>query len=108
MEVTKKTRQLMLYTLMTLVVFYFCYHLVSGDKGILALSQLSHQKEQAEQYHKEVAEERRELENKVMRLYPQSLDLDMLEERAREVLGYAHEGERVYYIEREPLETAKN
>jgi cell division protein FtsB len=43
--------------------------------------------------------ERQTIEHRVSQLRPQSLDPDLLDERAREVLGFAHPNERVILLE---------
>lgn len=45
--------------------------------------------------HKHLSEQRQSLENKVAMLRPGSIDPDLLEERARAVLGYQHIDEYV-------------
>jgi cell division protein FtsB len=69
---------------------YFAYHVVQGDRGLIAWLKLSQQVETAQlQYDKTVAK-RAEFAHRVRLLQPQSLDPDLLEERARGVLGLAH------------------
>ena len=46
----------------------------------------------------ELAAERATLERRVALLRPESLDRDMLEERARAVLNLAHPDERVIFL----------
>lgn len=75
--------------------FYFAYHLAHGDRGYFAWKGLQQKLTEAEtQYDKKLAE-RQALENRVKLLRPDSLDLDMLDERARTVLGFVKPNERV-------------
>lgn len=78
-------------------MFYFCYHLVSGDKGALAMIQLQQRIESSEIELARVSQERHLLEDKVSRLSANNLDLDLLDEQARRILGYAQKDEIVYY-----------
>jgi len=75
--------------------FYFAYHLVHGDRGYFALKGLEKKLSAAEAKYDENVAERQALENRVKLLRPGSLDLDMLDERARVVLGFAKPDERV-------------
>lgn len=81
-----------------LLLAYFTFHAVSGDRGLLAFMQLSKKTEEARAELDIVKAERLRLERKVSLLRNDSLDLDMLDEQARVLLGYSAEGETVYYI----------
>lgn len=61
----------------------------------MKLKQLSYQVEDFQEQYKEVRVQRMQLENNVVRLRPLSLDLDLLEERSRVVLGYVDPGEQI-------------
>ena len=69
---------------------YFAYHVVQGDRGLIAWLKLSQQVETAQIQYDETAALRTEFAHRVGLLQPQSLDPDLLEERARSVLGLAH------------------
>lgn len=75
--------------------FYFTYHIVSGERSYLRLVALDRNIERLEQQYDTLAHERGALENKVAMLRPGSIDPDLLEERARVVLGYHHPDEIV-------------
>lgn len=81
-----------------LVLFYLGFHTVSGDRGIFALIKASHQLETLKGKLAEVSAKRQTLESKVALISNQSLDLDMLDERARVVLGYTGKDERVIFL----------
>jgi cell division protein FtsB len=72
----------------SLLMAYFVYHAVEGDRGLRAWQRLDGEIAQASDVLGKVAFDRLVLDNKVARLNPNSLDTDMLEERARLVLGY--------------------
>jgi len=72
-----------------LVVGYFSYHMVAGNFGVLAYLRLQAQVERAESRQADLQQQRDVLERRVTLLHPDSLDRDMLEERARVVLNYA-------------------
>ncbi len=72
------------------VIGYFAYHLVHGDRGLVAWRELEDRIGKTEAVARQIASERGELERRVALLRPDSLDRDMLEERVREVLNLAH------------------
>ena len=72
---------------------YFAFHAIRGDRGLLALRQLSHRVEVARLEYATIKSKRMELEHKVSLLNPDSLDPDMLDERARIMLNYGFEDE---------------
>lgn len=72
----------------SLVMAYFVYHAVEGDRGLKAWQRLDIEIADAGHVLDGIVEERRSLEARVARLNPANLDTDMLEERARLVLGY--------------------
>jgi cell division protein FtsB len=69
---------------------YFGYHVLHGDRGLIALRQLTQTVESTKQVHESISEKRMVLAKRVRLLYPDSLDPDMLEERARVMLGFGY------------------
>jgi cell division protein FtsB len=96
---TKKNKHLISQTLGSLLCFglffYFAFHLLHGDMGYFALRGLNQKLAKAENRRDTIKGERVALENRVRLLRSNSLDLDMLDERAREVLGFVAPGEVV-------------
>jgi cell division protein FtsB len=76
-------------------VGYFAFHAVNGDRGLLALRKLRIEVVKVRKLARDIALERRTLENRVRLLEPRSLDPDMLEERARIMLNYGYPDEVV-------------
>lgn len=76
-------------------VLYFAFHAIRGERGLLALRQLSHRVELARLEYNDIKAQRMALENKVKLLHPDSLDPDMLDERARIMLNYGLDDEIV-------------
>ncbi len=85
--------------LFVVALSYFSYHAISGERGLLALIQLNQKIEQARSELDIVHAERIKLERNVRLLRDDSLDLDLLDEQARRLLGYAGKDERVYNLE---------
>jgi len=80
------------------VVVYFAYHAVQGDRGLLALGKLRGEVETLQAEVLDVRSARFELQKKVHMLRPDSIDPDMLEERARVLLGFGYPEELVVII----------
>jgi cell division protein FtsB len=76
-------------------VGYFAFHAIRGERGIIALRQLSLQVELAQLEYYKIKSQRKELEHRVSLLHPDSLDPDMLDERARVMLNYGHKDDIV-------------
>lgn len=71
-------------------VIYFAYHAVNGDRGLMAWLELKDRVEAAEESAQAVAFQRHAIENRVRLMHPESLDPDMIEERARIVINFAY------------------
>lgn len=69
-------------------VVYFGYHVLHGDRGLIALRHLTQTVESANQVNDSISEKRIALAKRVSLLYSGSLDPDMLEEQARVMLNY--------------------
>jgi len=74
---------------------YLGYHTVQGDRGLAAWINLTEQIETLESDIAATSEERQKLERRVSHLRRESLDLDLLEERARVVLNLGHPDDRI-------------
>ncbi len=74
---------------------YFVYHAAEGDRGLFAYFRLTHQIVESQAALEEVTAERRALERRVSLLRSESLDRDLLEERARVILNYGRPDEVV-------------
>lgn len=84
-----------------LALFYLGFHTVSGERGIVALFKETQRLEQVKAELEEVTAERKALDARVSRLSDASLDLDLLDERARVVLGYAARNEVVIFTNKQ-------
>ncbi len=77
------------------VIVYFTYHAFRGDRGVLALRQMSQRVDIARLEYERIKSVRMKLEHRVGLLHPDNLDPDMLDERARLMLNYGHDDEVV-------------
>lgn len=79
-------------------LIYLVFHALNGNHGLYAYLKEQHKLEMQQIKLAELTEEQEELEQRVMYLSDDSLDLDLLDERARDVLGYSNPKERVVVI----------
>jgi cell division protein FtsB len=80
---------LALYAIAAMVIGYFGVNAYSGNRGLRAKQDLDQQIAQLTQELSELRAERANWERRVSLLKPQSIDPDMLDERARALLNYA-------------------
>ena len=83
------------------ILFYFAYHAVQGNYGLLALRDLDRSLAEIKIVAEATGAERKLLETKTSRLTPGNIDPELLGERAREVLGFVSDSERVILMETE-------
>lgn len=86
----KATRRIVGQALFFGLIVYFGFYAVTGDRGLRRWSALTEELAQAEATLEQVRHERMALEHRTIRLRDDSLDLDLLAERARIVLNYTH------------------
>lgn len=77
------------------LAFYFSWPLVQGERSYPRLVELNYKMAVVDRKLETVRLEREALERKVVRLRPASIDPDLLEERARALLGYQYPQDRV-------------
>lgn len=75
--------------------FYFCYHLIAGERSYLRLVSLDRQIEDTQEEFHVASAERETLEQKVVMMRPGNVNRDLLEEQARKVLGFHYKDEKV-------------
>lgn len=76
-----------------LLSFYFGFYAVNGDRGLLKYLYLKQEINAAQNIATDYNRQKSKLEDKVRLLSNSSLDLDLLEERARVVLNFAADDE---------------
>ena len=67
---------------------YFSYHLLQGPRSILYLQELEGRNMVLEKEASRLTEEREKQEQRVAMLRPETMNVDLLEERMRVMLGY--------------------
>ncbi|MDF2965199.1 MAG: Septum formation initiator [Rickettsiaceae bacterium] len=94
-----KYKALSLNGLILLLLTYFIFHALYGDRGVIAYFKLNQRIEKSLSELEMARLERLELEHRVNLLRPQSLDTDALDEIARKTLGVSHPKEQVFGVE---------
>jgi cell division protein FtsB len=82
---------------------YFGYHLQTGDHGLKARADLERRKDVLAGELAGLREVKGRLERDVALLRPESLDPDMLDERARAILNLAHPDDLIMMKRRQPV-----
>jgi len=91
------------------LVAYFAFHAILGDRGLFAYLRLQESLAQATALHAELQAQHAALAHRVKLLRPDSLDPDLLSERARAVLNFAHPDDVVVLREaQQHLESARS
>ena len=97
-EIRLRARKTLPQVLAASFVAYLAYHTVQGERGLNAWVQLNAELGKADALHQTLVAERRELEWRVKHLRRDSLDTDLLEERARIVLNLGRPDEYIIYL----------
>ncbi|HVL70930.1 MAG TPA: septum formation initiator family protein [Beijerinckiaceae bacterium] len=99
MVVRKRARAilvpLVLYGVSALVVGYFVHHAHNGDRGLDMKRQLKIQAHEITAELDELRAERADWERRIALLRSDQIDRDLLEERARTMLGRVHRNDLV-------------
>ena len=76
---------------------YFAFYAVQGDRGLMSLIRDQHRLADARQSLAKVVTEREAIEKRVQGMHGQSLDLDLVDEVARQVLNLSREKDMVIH-----------
>jgi cell division protein FtsB len=99
-----KNKSLIVNALIFLLIIYFGYHSLNGQRGVFAYLKLKRDLAVQAQALSEVEGEKQLYEKKIKLLNPKSIDIDLLDELARRDLGLIGEGE---YIVKIPTKKSK-
>ena len=91
--IVSKSKSSAVIVALMLLCAYFSYFAVRGDRGLLTYMSLQQKVAEAEKMSANYDRKREELEQKVNLLSSNSLDLDLLDERARAVLNVIGDNE---------------
>lgn len=95
-----RLRQALIPLVCLVVLGYFAYHAVYGRHGFIAWLGIQNRVDTLEHQLVEMRGQREQLDRQVALLRPESLDPDLLDERARSALGYAGDNEVVIFLDR--------
>lgn len=79
-------------------VFYLAYHTMHGERGIFALVREMHQRQVLEETLSATREKRMAMEQRVAHFRDNSLDLDLLDEQMRRMMGMMKPNEVVILL----------
>lgn len=89
-----------LYSVAALIIGYFGINAYTGAHGLKAKQDLAQQQTDLTRELERLRGERKVWEQRVSLLRSDNLDPDLLDERARELLGYAHPHDIVLMLKR--------
>ena len=95
-----KLKPLLLPVACLLIVSYFAYHAIEGEYGLAAHGRLQDRRAELTRQLAEVRGEREKLARQVNLVRAQSLDADLVDERARQALNLAHRNDVVIFLDR--------
>ncbi|MYZ50096.1 FtsB family cell division protein [Propylenella binzhouense] len=94
-----KLKPLLVPALSLLVLGYFAYHAVEGSYGLYALEKLQAREAELTAALGEVRAQRAEAEHQIALMRPESLDSDLVDERARQALNVARPRDLVILLD---------
>ncbi|MGL9717391.1 MAG: septum formation initiator family protein [Wolbachia sp.] len=95
----KKLLYLSIALLISSLTLYFSISTITGKRGLLVLMDLKKEIEYNKLLLKTISFEKEKLSNKVFGLYEKSLDLDLLDEQAKNALGYVNSKELMVVLD---------
>jgi cell division protein FtsB len=101
LEIKRIGRQVAGAVVGCLLIGYFLFHTVQGERGLLSWVQLKQKLAYQELEHDRAFRERRKWEDWSNSLRPEALDRDLLDERVRAVTAYGREDELVILLPQE-------
>ena len=97
----RRARHVLVPVLGALLVAYFGYYAVEGDRGLFAYLRLVQELKKAEISRDLIHADRVQIEHRVALLRPDGVDPDMLDERARIMLDLGRRDELTIMLQRD-------
>ncbi len=94
-EIRVRGRKILPTVLAASLIGYFGYHALHGERGFLAWRELRRDLVVVQRVEAKLAAERTQLDRRTALLRTDNLDPDLLEERARLLLGYGYSDDLV-------------
>jgi len=101
-DLRRRAKRYTVQSIILCLVLYFLYHLIQGGRGIMTLRVLEDSLEKATGELSDVKDKHDKLAHRVDLIKPGSICPDLLEEQAKNVLGYAHHNEKIVLSEKNP------
>jgi cell division protein FtsB len=98
-EIKRRLQRVALPLLGACLTAYFVYHAIHGDRGIYAWLRINQELKIANSEAALLHDQRQALERRITLLSSTSLDLDMLDERARVMLNFAHPDDLIIFLD---------
>ena len=95
MQFNPSRKNIILGSIGILILTYVLYHLINGNRGIIAYTQLKTDLSINREVLQDLISNRVSLEHKVKLLDSRSMDLDLLEEYSRKNLGLSKPNEKI-------------
>ncbi|MFC1659672.1 septum formation initiator family protein [Pseudomonadota bacterium] len=96
----KKNKNLIFFCIISLcIILYFTYHTFSGKYGLISYLYQAQYLEDKKIILNKVETEFENKQNKVSKLKTNSIDMDLLDEKSREILGTSKTNEIIIYDE---------
>ena len=102
-ELRRRINRFLIPSIALSLTLYFVYSLFYGSRGLVALKELEIKAEEYRTTLDALGEKHDQLAHKVKLLRPESLCPDLLEERAKAVLGFTHADEKVILDAAKPV-----
>ena len=97
-EIRVRARKVIPPVLAASLLAYFTFHAVQGERGLFTWQRLKLDLAEAKVSEALLAGQREGLARRVRLLHPESLDPDLLEERAHALLGYGRDDELIILL----------
>jgi len=104
---TKWFQQTLFSVVGAMIVGYFLYHTIQGERGWFAMLRMQHEVKTAETTLAKLKKDREELQHRTELLRNDNLDPDLLEEKSRELLNYSKPNEIIVLTPTEEQKTPK-
>lgn len=104
----KNLSKTLTFILTALILSYFIYHTINGERGIIKLLQIEDELNKKQKTLDNLKIEKQILENHVKLLQENSYDIDYVDELARDYFGLVANGEKIIVIENENKSQSKS
>ena len=97
-ELRLKVRFILWPTIWATIILYIAFHMIQGERGLIAFIRIHGEVLAAKKTQQILISKKKRLQNQVTLLSLKSLDIDMLEERVRIMLGYSRSNETIILL----------